>query len=122
MVDNRGFVVVLPEEGQDDLVWILLPGFHGLLELRHQIHEFAHGECDRVIREGFPNRIHLCSGYCVACGWCYILAHPLDVRRVGLGHPFLGCLSYFILLLPFYYLCLAPRCDLLHFDRDNVHG
>ena len=120
MVNNCGSVVGFREEGWDDLVWHLQPRFHGLPEPWHQIQEFAHAEHDRAVHEGFPNPVHLLWDDCVGCGWCYVLAHPLDIHCIGLGYPFLGFLSYFILLLPFYHLRLAPGCDLLHFGHDNV--
>ena len=100
----------------------LRPGLHGLLEPWHQVHKLANAERNRVDRECLSNEVGVRWCFCVGYGRCDILAHPLDVRRVGLGHALLGCLSYFIFLLPFYRLCLVRRCDQLHFGRDNVHG
>ena len=59
-------------------------------------------------------------GYRTGCGRCVIPAHSFHVRYIGLGHPFLGGFSYFVLLLPFCYFFLASGRELLHLDIDFI--
>ena len=90
------------------------------MEQWDQVYKFSHGERNQAVHECLPYRVNLRWCYLFGCGRCDVLPHPLDVRRIGLGHPFLVRLPYFILLLPFFCLRLAPVRDLLYLGGDCV--
>ena len=103
-------------------LWRLQPGLHGLMEQWDQVYKFSHGERNQAVHECLPYRVNLRWCYLFGCGRCDVLPHPLDVRRIGLGHPFLGCLPYFILLLLVSRLRLALGRDLLYLASDCVES
>ena len=102
-------------------LWHIQPGFHGLSETRHQVEEFGHGERNQAICECLPYWVYFLWDVLHDCYWCVVLAHSLDVCLIGLYHPLLGWLAYFVLLLPFHSFRLATGCDLLDLNGDCVY-